>query len=542
MTGCPTDDRTTANLPSRKPFQPADTDDADDEETLEALVDDVDDDELDDDGDASEDDEDESFDFEAEDEPPRVPPRNGGKGSGSKVQGSGSQPPSRAHDPEPQTSDDEEDEGPLSNDLGESPDGERARRTRARTDPRKRARGPGGGMGRPSTGPRRRSVPEPREDAVSGTAADTELVADISTWPGTAEAARMVGRHTSTIKAWRTQGRIRAEQDASQCWRYHPEDLAEAMAEPEGNDPGSVLAAGMAAGMNAIVSQGGTAHERLLTMTEIATDGLKDATKVLSEELKRAYGKIADLEKKLEEANDKLRGDRTAELQHDRYVRRLDHRHELALVGARESSERVSGLLEMIGPIAASIVHRLVGNLAGANAIDAASVGGVVPPSPAAEGAAHGPAPAPDPAAPATAASSTSNSAPSGAVTVSPATSSPSSVLGGDQRLVTIEARIADAMARLCFHIRKLDQPAFAGLRAMLPQNVAEALDAIVRAENDQLVGKALAIVVQAAQGLSDLQFKAIRPIAPADVAYVIAELRDLFRSNDVVITPDSPR
>jgi ribosomal protein S9 len=107
---------------------------------------------------------------------------------------------------------------------------------------------------------------------------------------------------------------------------------------------------------------------------------------------------------------------------------------------------------------------------------------------------------------------------------------------------VTIEARIADAMARLCFNIRKLDQPQFAGLRAMLPQNVAEALDIIVRAENDGVVGRALAVVVQAAQGLSDLQFKALRPIAPSDVAHVIEELRAIFRENEVVITPDSPR
>ena len=513
MTSCPTDARTTENLAPRKPPKPAEPDDVEDEEALEELVDEFDEDEDLDDGDASEDDDDESFDWEANSDEPPVPPRDteaGGRQerAGGRIGG--------------------DDDEPLEDDPIE--DEQRPRRTRARTDPQNRARGPGGGLGRPSTGPRRRSQPEPEADAMSEPS--TELAPDISSWPGTAEAAKIVGRHTSTLKAWRAQGRVSAIQDATGCWRYNPDDLAEAMSEPEATDPGQVLAHGM----SAIVSQGANANERLLAMTEIATDGLKDATKVLSEELKRAYIKIADLERKLEEATDKLRGDRKEELQHDRYIRRLDQRHELALVGARESSERVNGLLTMIGPIAASIVHRLIGNLAGAAAVEAASVGGAAPSSPEGGGV-GGSAPAPEP----------SPSSPSGPAAPtaepSPTPVAPGAIaLGGDQRLVTIEARIADAMARLCLHIRKLDQPQFAGLRAMLPEPVAAALDVIVKAENDQVVGRALAVVVQAAQGLSDLQFKALRPIAPADVAHVIGELREIFRANEVVITPDSPR
>lgn len=501
MTSCPTDARIAENLAPRKPFQPADEDDDTDEETLEELVDEFDEEDDDDDGDASEDDDDESLEHEAAPLDCRVPPRDTA--------------------PQPAVEDDDADDAEAP-----APEPERPRRTRARSDPQNRARGPGGGLGRPSTGPRRRSHAEPVEDAMNAMEAETELVPDISKWPGTAEAAKMVGRHTSTIKAWRSQGRVNAIQDATGCWRYNPDDLAEAMSEPEPTDPGSVLAHGM----TAIVSQGASANERLLAMTEIATDGLKDATKVLSEELKRAYAKIADLEKKLQEATDRLRTDRSAELQHDRFVRRLDHRHELALVGARENSERITGLLTMIGPIAASIVHRLVGNFAGAAAVEAASIG-APPPSPEGGGTAPVAAPEPSPSGP---------SAPAASDLVTPSASS--TALGGDQRLVTIEARIADAMARLCLHIRKLDQPQFVGLRAMLPEPVAQALDTIVRAENDQVVGKALAVVVQAAQNLSDLQFKAIRPIAPADVAHVIAELREIFRANEVVITPDGQR
>jgi hypothetical protein len=350
-------------------------------------------------------------------------------------------------------------------------------------------------MGRPSTGPPIRyassaSVDAGMSAATSSSPAEdspTEVAPDIDSWPGTAEAARIVGRHTSTIKLWRAQGRIRALQDGSGCWRYHPEDLAESANTPDGTDPGTILAQGM----TAIVSQGASANERLLAMTELATDGLKDAASVLSQELRRAYTKIAELEKETSELRRQMASERGEELKHERYIRRLDHKHELELAGSRETSARLQGLLTIVGPIAASIGARLVGDLASAERAErktAASPGLGVEPSPP---------PTPE----------------------------------SQSRLVPIETRITEAMARLCDAIRRLDEPAFAGLRAMMPPSVAEALDAVKRADSDGVVGQALAILVQAAQNLSDLQFRMLRPIAPADITAVLAELRELMRS-----------
>jgi hypothetical protein len=94
---------------------------------------------------------------------------------------------------------------------------------------------------------------------------------------------------------------------------------------------------------------------------------------------------------------------------------------------------------------------------------------------------------------------------------------------------VPIEARITSAMTRLCAAIRKLDQPQFAGLRAMLPETVQLALDAIVQNHDDDTVGKALGALVMAARNLSDLQFNMLRPIVPLDIATILAELRAMI-------------
>lgn len=93
-----------------------------------------------------------------------------------------------------------------------------------------------------------------------------------------------------------------------------------------------------------------------------------------------------------------------------------------------------------------------------------------------------------------------------------------------------LETRITDAMSRLCVAIRSLDGPAFRGLRAMMPPSVQGALDDIMEGKTDSTVGQALALLIKAAQDLSDLQFQALRPIAPAAIGAVLAELRELIR------------
>ncbi len=441
--------------------------------------------------------------------PPRKPPKD-------------EPPPDVEDDEEAGEEDDEDSEDALdeSRDDGD-PDPEEDGETEAdsslrdfmRSRQRGRSRG-ASGMGRPSTGPAPRPAPTPLGDVVTDVV--TELAPDIATWPGTAEAARQVGRHPSTIKLWRTQGRIRATQDGSGCWRHHPDDLAEAVDTPDATDPGSVLASGM----SAIVQQGASANERLLRMTELTTDGLKDAAKVLSDELKRAYARIEELEKKLSDLRDKHAATHADDLRHERFIRRLDLKHELDIAGAKETSARLNGLLITLGPIAASIGARLLGRDQEAAELERSAVTGKpAPPQNSGD--------APQPPASATAATSSIIAPPfpvSSALTDS----------------MPIETRIADAMGRLCVAIRLLDQPQFAGLRAMLPPQVAAALDDIAQNQNDSVVGRALAVIVKAAQNLSDLQFMALRPIAPADVAAVLAELRQLIRQNGVSTTDDT--
>lgn len=330
----------------------------------------------------------------------------------------------------------------------------------------------------------------------------TELAPDVTEWPGTSDAARIVGKHVSTIKLWRAQGRIRAVQDASGCWRHHPDDLAEAVDAPDQTDPGAVLAQGM----TAIVQQGSNANERLLTMTEIATSGLQTATGVLSTELERAYAKIASHEATIAELTEKLAATKELDLKHERYMRRLDHKHELELAGAKETSERLGGLLTIVGPIAASIAARFLGNIGKAEGIEARAAG-VSPPG-----------------APTSATTAPASS--EGAPTPPAESPAPPPPVPKD---APIETRITDAMSRLCIAIRGLDGPAFRGFRAMMPPAVQAALDDIMEGKSDSAVGQALAALIKAAQNLSDLQFKALRPIAPADIANVLAELRELL-------------
>jgi hypothetical protein len=422
--------------------------------------------------------------------------------------------------------DDDASDDPEENDEEDSDDDgrddvapERPRRAR------RGARVPSG-MGRPSTGPAPRPASE-RDVVTAAASVETEIVPDISSWPGTTEAARMVGRHTSTIKLWRAQGRIRATQDGSGCWRHHPDDLAEAIDTPDSTDPGSVLASGM----SAIVAQGASASERLLRMTELSTNGLKDATQVLSEELKRAYDRIALLEEKLAILRDKHAATHADDLKHERFIRRLDQRHELEIAGAQETSARLSGLLVILGPIAASIGARLLGKTALGDAIDAsiaagsAGAGAVPPPSAATASPSVDANTSKLQEPPPLDLSARSDGAPS-----APAVVSSSLIHSQLPETVSIETRIADAMGRLSVVIRLLDKPAFAGLRAMLPPEVARALDDIARNENDSVVGRALAVIVRAAQNLSDLQFMALRPIAPSDVTAILSELRELLR------------
>jgi hypothetical protein len=260
--------------------------------------------------------------------------------------------------------------------------------------------------------------------------------------------------------------------------------------------------------MHAIVQQGVSANERLLSMTELATDGLKDAAKVLSTELERAYVRIAVLEVRLAELRDKHASTHESDLRHERFLKKLDQKHELDLSGAHETSVRLNGLLAILGPIAASIGARLLGNEAGAQSADQAIVT-----SNGLSAVASAPVP--------------SDAAPNGAAP------HPEPLTTHLPRTAPMETRIADAMGRLCATIRLLDKPAFMGLRAMLPPPVAMALDDIAKNEGDSSVGRALAVIVKAAQNLSDLQFMALRPIAPATVAAVLAELRVLLRQDD---------
>lgn len=401
--------------------------------------------------------------------------------------------------------DDDPDPEPEDGDGPEPPGGRSARARRARRERRPKG---AGGMGRPSTGPlpRRRSpAGDPAMTAARGpqpleAEPESELVAqqpEIESWPGTSEAARLTGRHPSTIKLWRTQGRIRAIQDGAGCWRHNPDDLAENIDTPDGTDPGAVLAQGM----SAIVAQGAAASDRLLSMTELATEGLKNAAEVLRDELKAAYARIRELEKERVELLEQAKATHAEDLKHDRLIRRMDHQHALKLAGSSESSERLNGIITLVGPIAASIAARWLGKEAEALKLEASAVG-VAPVSTT---------------APPTAGASSD--------AVPPSASPPSPDM-------PLESKVTDAMVRLCAALRNLNPAALAALESMLPTEVAAAVHAVRTGESDAAVGKALSVIITASQKLSDLQFATLRPITPVDVANALADLRALIRTN----------
>lgn len=320
--------------------------------------------------------------------------------------------------------------------------------------------------GRPSTGPIAREPPM--------TSVATEVF-DISSWPGTAEAARTVGRHVSTIKLWRQQGRIRAQQDEAGCWRYNPDDLAESMSEPEAPDAGTILATGMAS----IVEQAANANARLIQMTEVSTTGLKEACTVLAAQLAKAYERIGTLEKERSELLDKASSQLAETFKHERYLKKIQNAHELELSGARESSDRLAGLLKILGPIAASVAARLSGDEKKARGIEAA-------------------------------------------------VTSPT-------RPIAIETRITEAMARLAQAVTELDLPSYQGLRAMLPADVASALDTARSNEStDEERGRALAVIVRSVQKLSPEQFAALSPLVPRPIGIVLGQLRALLEEDAV--------
>lgn len=309
-------------------------------------------------------------------------------------------------------------------------------------------------------------------------------VIDYASWPGTAEAAKLVGRHPSTIKLWRQQGKIRAQIDESGVWRHNPDDLLALTEAPEPQDPATLLASGL----SSIVAQGERAGERLIEMSTKATKGLETACDVLGEQLQAAYARISELEKKLADVLDRSNNSLEASFRHERLMKKLDHEQSLELEEKKSASAKLMGLLEVIGPIGASIAARVVGNEQLAAKVEERAV----------EGSGIG-----------------------------------GRGLGGS-RLNTaelpIETRIADAMGRLKGALCELDEATAKAFRLMLPEEVGLAVYT-VRTPNvkDSDAGEALAVITKAGCTLPKPQFEQLAPIAPAGVVAVLVELRQLI-------------
>jgi hypothetical protein len=302
------------------------------------------------------------------------------------------------------------------------------------------------------------------------TSLDSELV-DMSSWPGTADAAKMAQVHPTTIKNWRNQGRLRAQMGADGNWRHDPDSLAELVGSPETTDPASLLATGM----TSIVQQGERANDRILAMTEITTAGMKQSLEIMGHELERAYARIETLEKERGELLDKATHALEANFKHERWLKRIDHEHEMAMTDKRDGSSRLAGLLEILGPIGASIAARVVGDETTARKADAKAIGTTVEP------------------------------------------------------VETIETKVTRKLGDLLGAVRGLEESEFKALRCMLPDDVAVALD-IVRLENDgSKIGASLAHVCKAACSLPKERFEALIPIAPRSIAMVLSELRTLI-------------
>lgn len=335
-----------------------------------------------------------------------------------------------------------------------------------------RPRGPNG-MGRPTTGPPIR--------AGASRVTQPEII-DASDWPGTAMAAKIVGRHPSTIKAWRTQGRLRAVQAEDGTYRYHPEDLAELESASDGSDPASVLAAGM----TAIVTQGATASDRVLAMTELATKGLERTIELMSGELSRAYARITQLETERVALLDRVTSGRAEEMRHERRMRILDQRHALDLEGAKETSQRVAGLIELLGPIARSIIEQMIP--------------GAAPAAPAAS-AARLPSP-----------SASADSAVNPSVTPSP-----------------FETRVAEAMTRLCTALRAAPAGDLERLAVVAGEETARDLRAAATGADPKEVGRALGALTATLRRLDPAVFRALVSLCPPELAAVATELRTLL-------------
>lgn len=323
----------------------------------------------------------------------------------------------------------------------------------------------------PKRVPSGRRPPIPAVDRQRLTEGRTEIF-DISSWVSTAEAAKMVGRHPATIKNWRSKGRIRAQLDESGCWRHNPDDLVEAMESPENEDasPANVLAIGM----ESIVRQGDKAGDRLVAMTEVTTAGLERTCEILQVSLDKAHVRIADLEKKLAEAYDRGMSNLEASYKHERWKLKMQHDHEKEMAERSESGTKLLGLLQVLGPIGATIATQLTAN-------------------------------------------SGQRTAGQPAVSRLDTTSLP------------FEARVADAMSRLDVALRELDEPTRAGFRLMLPDEVRQAIDAIAEPSTPaEIRGKALGVVIRSAIALPPAQFEALRPVGPATVVAVLAEIRAL--------------
>lgn len=295
---------------------------------------------------------------------------------------------------------------------------------------------------------------------------------DFSAWPGTAEAAKIAQVHPSTIKNWRACGRLKASLDESGSWRHDPDSLAELVGTPETTDPATLLATGM----TSIVQQGERAGDRLLAMTELTNASLERVLGLQGQELDRAYARIAVLEKERSELLDRSERALEANFKHERWLKRIGNEHELTMAEKKDGSGRLTGLLEILGPIAASIAARVVGDEATAKNAEAKAIG------------------------------------------------NGQSGQNGD----TMETRITRMLGELDGAVRSLDDSEFKAFRCMLPDDVGRALD-VVRSDADGAGrGAALAKICKTACSLSREQFDALAPIAPRPVAVVLMELRKL--------------
>jgi hypothetical protein len=313
----------------------------------------------------------------------------------------------------------------------------------------------------------------------NGVAHDAELV-EISSWPGTADAAKIAQVHPSTIKSWRGSGRLKAQMDLSGNWRHDPDSLAELIGQPETTDPATLLATGM----TSIVQQGERAGERLLAMTEITNSSLERVVTLMGSELDRAYARIAALEKERGEILDRADRAMEASFKHERWLKRIQNEHELTMTDKRDGSSRLQGLLEILGPIGASIAARVVGDERAAMTAETKAISA------------------------------------SGSVGIPAMPTQPND---------TIETRITRELGNLMSAVRALEDSEYKAFRLMLPDDVGVALDIVKNEADGSKIGASLAYVCKVACSLPREKFDALAPIAPRGVAVVLGKLRELI-------------